>query len=213
MEVVYTEKLPKRFKSTITKIVGIYGDILDLASIGFDINGISYDDEWTVKRFLNGLNLFKKKNYLKYIEYLEIDKSILNTKMCNLSKTKLKFVLLAYLLINNKNIIIFDYFDVGLSHQDKRHLSKIIRLMKRDGYTIYIVSNDLVYLDTIVDKLMVVKSGSIVYDGCMRDYLSLCDTNPTILDFIKKSNDMGAGLELTLDSRELLKDIYRRKSS
>ena len=212
MEVVYTEKLPKKFKRDDNKIVGIYGDILDLMSIGFDINGISYDDEWTVKRFLNGFRILKNKNYIKVIEYLEIDKDILNMKMCNLSKTKLKFVLLAYLLINDKNIIIFDYFDVGLAYKDKRQLSKLLRLMKRDGYTIFIISNDLVYLDTIIDKLMVVKSGSIVYDGSMRDYLDVCEDNPAILDFIKKSNEMGAGLELTLDSRELLKDIYRRKS-
>lgn len=84
--------------------------------------------------------------------------------------------------------------------------------MKNDGYTSFIVSNDLVYLSTIVDKLMVIKSGSVVYDGSVSDYLSICEDNPVILDFIKKSNDMGAGLELTLDSRELLKDIYRRKS-
>lgn len=212
MEVVYTEKLPKKFKTTKDKIIGIYGDILDLVSIGFDINGISYDDEWTVKRFLNGFGFKKKKNYISTIEYLEIDKNILNTKICNLSKSKFKFVLLAYLLINNKNIIIFDYFDVGLAYQDKRHLSKIIRLIKNDGYTSFIVSNDLVYLSTIVDKLMVIKSGSVVYDGSVSDYLSICEDNPVILDFIKKSNDMGAGLELTLDSRELLKDIYRRKS-
>lgn len=212
MEVVYTDKLPKKFKNATNKIVGIYGDVLDLVSIGFDINGISYDDEWTVKRLLNGLGLRKKKNYINTIEYLEIDNGILNTKICNLSKTQLKFVLLAYLLINNKNIIIFDYFDVGLAYQDKRHLSKLLRVMKKDGYTSFVVSNDLVYLDTIVDKLMIVKSGSIVYEGSMHDYLSICEDNPVILDFIKKSNEMGAELELTLDSRELLKDIYRRKS-
>ena len=45
-----------------------------------------------------------------------------------------------------------------------------------------------------------------------KDYLSICEDDPVILDFIKKSNEMGAGLELTLDARELLKDIYRRKS-
>lgn len=212
MEVVYTEKLPKKFKSANNKIIGIYGDVLDLISIGFDIDGVSYDDEWTVKRLLNGFGLRKKKNYIKTIEYLEIDKGILNTKISNLSKTQLKFVLLAYLLISNKNIIIFDYFDVSLAYQDKRRLSKLLRIMKKDGYTTFIVSNDLVYLSTIVDKLMIIKSGSIIYDGLVNDYLSICEDDPVILDFIKKSNEMGAGLELTLDARELLKDIYRRKS-
>jgi ABC-type multidrug transport system ATPase subunit len=213
MALVYIEKLNKKLNNIEGKITGIYGDIIDLESLGIELTGISYDDEWTVKRFLNGLSIFKNKNINKILEYLEIDKSILNHKLVDLSFTKLNFILLIYLILNKKSIIVFDHFDVTLSHKDKRTLTKIIKLLNKDNTTIIIVSNDLVYLSSIVDKLMVINNGSIIYDDRFNNYLDYVDSNvPEILEFINEANKLGANLNKTLDSRELLKDIYRSKN-
>lgn len=211
MEVVYCEEMPK---SIIAEgIVGVIGDINDLISIGFDINGISYDDEWTVKRLLNGFKILKNKRIDSILDYLEIDKSILNKKINTLSKTDLKFALLAYLLINNKKIIVFDYFDVCLAHSSKKKLSKIIRLLKKDGFKIFVVSNDLEYMNTIVDKLLVVNNQSIVYNGLLSDFREFIGNMPEISKFIELANKKGANLNYNLDRRELLKDIYRSVGS
>ena len=51
MEVVVSLNKPSRFKY---QTVGVIGDINDLLNEGFDIEGLMYDDNWTVKRFLNG---------------------------------------------------------------------------------------------------------------------------------------------------------------
>jgi ABC-type multidrug transport system ATPase subunit len=213
MALVYIEKLNKKLNNIEGKITGIYGDIIDLESLGIELTGISYDDEWTVKRFLNGLSIFKNKNISKILEYLEIDKSILNHKLVDLSYTKLNFILLIYLILNKKSIIVFDHFDVTLSHKDKRTLTKIIKLLNKDNTTIIIISNDLVYLSSIVDKLMVINNGSIIYDDKFNNYLDYVDSNvPEILEFINEANKLGANLNKTLDSRELLKDIYRSKN-
>lgn len=213
MALVYIEKLNKKLNNIEGKITGIYGDIIDLESLGIELTGISYDDEWTVKRFLNGLSIFKNKNINKILEYLEIDKSILNHKLVDLSYTKLNFILLIYLILNKKSIIVFDHFDVTLSHKDKRTLTKIIKLLNKDNTTIIIISNDLVYLSSIVDKLMVINNGSIIYDDKFNNYLDYVDSNvPEILEFINEANKLGANLNKTLDSRELLKDIYRSKN-
>jgi ABC-type multidrug transport system ATPase subunit len=213
MALVYIEKLNKKLNNIEGKITGIYGDIIDLESLGIELTGISYDDEWTVKRFLNGLSIFKNKNINKILEYLEIDKSILNHKLVDLSFTKLNFILLIYLILNKKSIIVFDHFDVTLSHKDKRTLTKIIKLLNKDNTTIIIISNDLVYLSSIVDKLMVINNGSIIYDDKFNNYLDYVDSNvPEILEFINEANKLGANLNKTLDSRELLKDIYRSKN-
>lgn len=210
MEVVYCESIPKDMKNQ--DVVGVIGDINDLISLGFDINGISYDDNWTVKRLLNGLKIIKNKRIDGILDYLEIDKSLLTKRLSDLSKTDLKFVLLAYLLINNKKVIVFDYFDVGLTHSCKKRLSKIIRMLKKDGFKIYIVSNDLEYMDTIVDNLIVVNNHKIVYNGKLSDFHNF-DYMPEILKFIDLANKKGANLSNNLDRRELLKDIYRSVGS
>lgn len=208
MEIVFTDN-----KSEIIvdkQITGFYGDVLDLIKMGVDVNGIEYDDEWTVKKFLNGMH-FRYNKRIDYIfKYLELDIKILKTKIKELTKTDFKFVLLAKLLLNNKNIIIFDYFDVGLSYKDKKRLIRIMRTLKHDGKSILIISNNLVFLSQIVDSINVVKNDKIVYNGKMTDLLKLdLVHDEEIVKFIKLANKKNARLDMTLDSKELLKDIYR----
>lgn len=210
MEIVYSNKEHELIiKSEIT---GIYGDLIDLVKMGVDVEGIIYDDEWTVKRFLNGMKLSVSSRVYSIFSYLDLDKRILKMKIKDLSKTDFKFILLAYLLINNKKIIIFDYFDVGLSYKDQKRLIRIIRTMKADGLTILIISKNLVFLDQIVSSVMVLDNEKVLYNGKMDDLIkdnSKLIEEPEILKFIKLANKKGAKLDYTLDSKELLKDIYR----
>lgn len=208
MEIVFTDA-----KSDIIidkKITGFYGDVLDLIKLGVDIEGIDYDDEWTVKKFLNGMHLRYNKRIDYIFKYLEMDTKILKTKIKELSKTDFKFVLLAKLLLINKNVIIFDYFDVGLSYSDQKRLIRIMRTLKHDGKTILIISKNLVFLSQIVDSISVVKNEKLVYNGKMIDLIKLdLVDDAEIVKFIKLANKKNARLDMTLDSKELLKDIYR----
>ena len=137
---------------------------------------------------------------------------LLYKKIVDLSKTDFKFVLLAYLLINNKNLIVFDYFDVGLIYKDQKRFIRILRNLKSEGFSIIVISKNLVFLDQIVNSIMVVKNNELVYNGKMSSLISenqkLID-EPEILKFISLANKRNAKLDLTLDSKELLKDIYR----
>lgn len=211
MEVVYCDNLPNNIQ--INGITGVIGDIQDLINIGFDIEGITYNDEWTVKRLLNGFKIIKNKRIDSILDYLEIDKSILNKKLCHLSKTDLKFALLAYLLINNKKNIIFDYFDANLPHNSKKRLSKICRLLNKAGFKILIVSNNLEYMASIIDTLLVVSNKKILYNGPISDFQVTDEIKPEIIKFIESANEKGANLSMTYDRRELLKDIFRSVDS
>ena len=210
MEVVYSRNTNNFIKEN--EINGFYGDLLDLINFGTDVEGIIYDDDWTVKRFLNGLRIKINERVKSVFNYLELDIKILNKKIKELSKTDLKFVLLAYLILHNHKNIIFDYFDVGLIYKDQKKLARVIRNLKNDGFSILIISNNLVFLDTIVENLYVINKGNVVYSGNMKELIkdnSKYIEEPEILRFIEMSNKKGANLDYTLDSKELLKDIYR----
>lgn len=208
MEIVFTDSKPEIFNEK--EISGFYGDVVDLLQMGVDIEGIIYDDEWTVKRFLNGHHFKLNSRIDGIFKYLDLDNKILNRKLKDLSKCDFKFVLLAKLLINNKNIIIFDYFDTGLNYKDKKRLIRIMRTLKRDGKTLIVISKDLVFLNQIVDSIQVIKDEKIIYNGKVRDLMNegLVD-KPEIIRFIEMANKKGANLDITLDSKDLLKDIYR----
>ena len=115
MEVVYA--LDDNYKTIDKEILGLYGDITYLDN-QIDTYGISYKDTWTVRRLLNGMHV-KLNNRIKDIfNYLDLDIKYLDDRICDLSHTVFKYVMLANLLLNNMRFIILDHFDAGLTYID-----------------------------------------------------------------------------------------------
>ncbi len=209
MEIVFYSKGSDIVKPNL--VTGFYGDVLDLLNLGFEIDGIVYDEAWSVSRFLKGHKVFGLDSRIDAIfKYLDIDISLKNVKLGHLSKTDFKFILLAKVLLLNENNIVFDYFDVGLTSKEQKRLIKIIKMLKKDGKTVVIISNNLVFMSSVIDHVIIINSGSIFYEGNLDDLIKLRDVPDTeIIKFIKLANKSGANLNYTLDSKELLKDIYR----
>ena len=124
MEVVVSLNKPSRFKY---QTVGVIGDINDLLNEGFDIEGLMYDDNWTVKRFLNGFRFKINERIITLFNMLELDLELLNKKIKNISRTDFKFVLLTYEILKNYKTIIFDHMDLNMSHKYKKKLINFIR--------------------------------------------------------------------------------------
>lgn len=209
MEIVFYSKGSDIVKPNL--VTGFYGDVLDLLNLGFEIDGIVYDEAWSISRFLKGHKVFGLDSRIDAIfKYLDIDISLKNVKLGHLSKTDFKFILLAKVLLLNKNNIVFDYFDVGLTSKEQKRLIKIIKMLKKDGKTVVIISNNLVFMSSVIDHVVIINNGSIFYEGNLDDLIKLRDVpNTEIIKFIKLANKSGANLNYTLDSKELLKDIYR----
>jgi len=205
MEIVYSNKTYDIVDDG--EILGIYGD---LHNLDIPIEGIKYEEEWTVFRFLNNNPLIKKNNLDDILSLLNIDNKLLNKKIKYLSRTDFKFILLCYLIINNKKNIIFDNFEIGLTYKDQKKLINIIRRLNTDGYNIIIISHDLVFMDKIVNKIEVYRDNKSIFYGTIDALIreNIIEDN-SIIRFIKMANKKNANLELTLDSKELLKDIYR----
>ena len=68
MEIMYSNKYNSLVKKN--SFTGIYGDKIDLVNNGVDLFGITYDDEWTVRRFLNGYKLKLDSNILEIFSSL-----------------------------------------------------------------------------------------------------------------------------------------------
>ena len=82
MEVVISNNIPDKFKY---QTLGVIGDLNDLLDMDFDIEGIIYDDSWTVKRFLNGFHLKLNNRIESFFLMLELDKKLLNKKINTIS--------------------------------------------------------------------------------------------------------------------------------
>ena len=207
MEIMYTNKSSELIKKNT--ITGIYGDKIDLIKHGLEFDGIEYDYEWTVKRFLNGYKLKIDNRIVDIFSELEISYSLLKRKIKTLSKCQFKLILLVYVVLNKKNIIVLDYFDKGLSFKYKKRIINFLKT-KYSG-SILVISNDLVFLDLLCSYLIVFENGSIVFNDELKNiYRSRVKIEyPEIIKFIRLANKSNAKLSYTVDNKELLKDIYR----
>lgn len=206
MEVVISNNIPDKFKY---QTLGVIGDLNDLLDMNFDIEGIIYDDSWTVKRFLNGFHLKLNNRIESFFSMLELDKKLLNKKINTISKTDLKFVLLIYAMLKNYKTIIFDHMDANMSYKDKKRLLNFIRKIKNDDLNFIFLSKDLEFLYKITNHLIIIKDNKIIYDDLIDDAYTLEELDFKIINFIKLANKKGANLIYTFDRKELLKDIYR----
>lgn len=206
MEVVISNNIPDKFKY---QTLGVIGDLNDLLNMDFDIEGIIYDDSWTVKRFLNGLHLKLNNRIESFFLMLELDKKLLNKRINTISKTDLKFVLLIYAMLKNYKTIIFDHMDANMSYKDKKRLLNFIRKIKNDDLNFIFLSKDLEFLYKITNHLIIIKDNKIIYDDLIDDAYTLEELDFKIINFIKLANKKGANLIYTFDRKELLKDIYR----
>ena len=206
MEVVTSNNIPDKFKY---QTLGVIGDLNDLLDMDFDIEGIIYDDSWTVKRFLNGFHLKLNNRIESFFLMLELDKKLLNKKINTISKTDLKFVLLIYAMLKNYKTIIFDHMDANMSYKDKKRLLNFIRKIKNDDLNFIFLSKDLEFLYKITNHLIIINDNKIIYDDLIDDAYTLEELDSKIINFIKLANKKGANLIYTFDRKELLKDIYR----
>ena len=208
MEIVYAKEIPNKFKSNIT---GVYGDLLDLNIFKMDTIGIKYDDEWKVSKFLNGGHLRFNKRIYDIFAFLDLDTSILKYKIKDISKVNLKYVFLTYILLNNIDIIIFDHIEVGMSYKEVRHVKQIIKELAKSNKKIIVITKDILFMNNLVEEIRVIEKKKEVYKGTISDLLEsdIKFEEPKIVRFINMANKKGADLKMTLDHKELMKDIYR----
>ncbi|MBQ8193591.1 MAG: hypothetical protein IJZ46_05935, partial [Bacilli bacterium] len=102
-----------------------------------------------------------------------------------------------------------DYFDKGLSYKYKKRVINYLKSKYEDK--VVVISNDLVFLDRLCSKLIVFEKGNIVFnDNMAYIYKSRVKIEyPEIIKFIRLANKKKAKLNYTVETHELLKDIYR----
>lgn len=206
MEIMYVNKSNIELTTT-----AFYGDVLDLIDMGIDIEGIEYDDNWTVRKFLSK-SLLARKRIETVFKYLDLDTKYLSYKIKELSKVTFKYVLLSHALLNNKRTIVFERFDVGLSNKEKKNMVQIIKKLKNDGFTLIFLTHDILFANQVCENIIVVKNKKEVYNGTIEKLVkskrNIIDM-PPVVKFVEYANKKNAGLTYTLDHKELLKDIFR----
>ncbi len=201
MEIMYSNSINNNYFNN-KSFLGFIGEASDLTTIVSEIN---------VVKLKLSLKVSKLIKNIAYLDILGLDYSILKRRVNTLSDCELKLVKLIYICEKHPNLVILNNFDLGFNYKNKSKLSRFIKTMNAEyKINFIIISNDLIFLNKNVKHVIISKNKIIKYQGDLITALKqgLVD-KPPIIEFIDLANQEKAGIEYTLDSKELLKAIYR----
>jgi len=93
---------------------------------------------------------------------------------------------LALALINNPEIVFLDEPTAGLDVEGRVSLHKEIRNLKEKGKTIIIASHDMAEVESLCDRIAIIKDGVIAYMGTAQELTSKIESRSKI--YIKTTN-------------------------
>lgn len=190
------------------KIYGLMGNITlttNNSNIGLIKGGIF---STTVEEYLNSP---KSLNALKLVM---LDSNILEKKGSELSTAEIKKVALAKALIENKEIIVLDYFEKELNHKEKENYKRLFKKLANDtNKTILIYTNDITFLWDIADSIFFVDNEQVINTYEKHNYFDLIELvdKPIISKFLNEIRKKGIKIEDYKDIKDLLKAVYRIK--
>ena len=151
------------------------------------------------------------------IKMLEIDDSILDNNIYELSESELAKVLIASVLLYNPETIVFDEMLDSFDNKTKEKILKlIIKLKKFFKKNIFIVTSNIDDIYEFIDNVIIIDDGKVLLKGkktILLDNINiLTEKNirvPNIVYFINKMKEKGINLDNVDSVNELIKTIYR----
>ena len=151
------------------------------------------------------------------IKMLEIDTSILDKGIYEISESELSKVLIASILLYNPETIVLDEMLDSFDYRTKIKILKIfIKLKKFFNKTIFIVTSNIDDIYEFIDDVIVIDEGKVILFGdkysVYNNYDLLKEKQiriPNIVEFIKKMRDNNINIDNVDTINELIKSIYR----
>jgi len=162
----------------------------------------------------------KVKNFLKHqkalnsLKMVMLDDSFLEKTVEELSEAEIKKVILAATLIENKDYIVLEYFEKGLTFKEKENYKRLFKKISDEYHkTIIIYTNDITFLWDIAHEIIYIDETENINTITKKEYfkLSRIVDKPEIIKFIDLMHDKGIQVEDYKDVLDLLKAIYRIK--
>ena len=157
----------------------------------------------------------KNQHAADSLKFVGLSKGILKKVFNELSYTEKKKVMLACVIAVNPSIIILDEFDKGLIFRDKENFKKLfLKLKSKFNKQFIFINTDTDFLMSFVDKVVVINKGKVVFDdnkdpfynNKLYKYLEM----PPIVSFTEYANSEGHDIICYTDTKELLKELYRK---
>ena len=182
--------------------ISFMGEINDLEILSPNINHIALKPNKKVKTYI------KNKEYFTNLKLTDISKK----KITELSSYEEMCTKLLFTIYKKPKVIILYNADDCICEKYKNKFLNFIRLINASMQIKFIIiSNNPVYLNNISKDIIVMKNQIIKYQGTIINGIKAgFIPKNEIINFIDEANkEKNAELEYYLETKELLKAIYR----
>ena len=153
-----------------------------------------------------------RERILKALSLVKLKSSLCNVEVANLTKSEMKRLQLAEVILAQSQIIVCEHFFEGLIYSEKEYFKRFFRnLMAKQGISIILIENDMnfvcetvkqFYLFTDKDKYKLI---SDFYDDEIYQYVDM----PFTVELVKYFESCGHQVDHDVTFNETLKSIYR----
>ena len=192
----------------IKRIYGLMGNI-NITTYNNNISIVrDYKSKGTTEKYLDSP---KASSSLKMVL---INDSILTKESSECSVGELKRISLAKALIENKEYLVFDYFEKELTQKELEYFKRLWKKLTSEyNKTIIIFTNDIKTIWSVAEELIIVDKYKVINTISKENYDQLMANldKPPIYEFIDLMRNKGMSIENYRDPKDLLKAIYRIK--
>ena len=157
---------------------------------------------------------FSESKFQDACKMVLLDPNVLEKSGISLSRTEYKRLQFVEALLNRSETILFQNFELGFYGKDRSYYHKLYLKLTKYGKCILCFTNDITFLFGMVSKFILFRENDYVllddfYQEEIYQYLEM----PPIIAFIKKLNQNHIKLEPYIETKEVLKAIYRSVNS
>ncbi len=187
-------------------IYGLLGN-LTLTTNSNDISLVSYYKfKDTVESYL------ESDKALKSLKMVFLDATYLSKTIKDLSESEIKKINLAKALIANKEIIVLDFFDKGLTNKEQKDYQRLFKKLAENYHkTIVIYTNDVTFFWNIATEIIYVDNQKVINTYSKNE--DIPNINPPIKELINLMRSKNLKIDNYKDTKDLLKAIYRLKEN
>ncbi len=106
----------------------------------------------------------RRRRLSQIVEFMEIG-SLLSKKVTALSRGMQQRISISRALVHDPELLLLDEPAAGLDPQARRDLRELLRLLARENKTVFISSHILAELEGLIDKVIIINEGRLVYSG------------------------------------------------
>lgn len=154
-------------------------------SIGVQLQSSSLPEDITAEEACRLFSLWKKEPLKPYMP-LGLEK-IGKKKYFSLSTGQKRRLHLALALIGEPDILILDEPTAGLDVEGRAELHREIRRLREEGTTILLASHDMAEVESLCDRIAILRDGEIAFLGTAKELSSSCSGESRI--YIKTDSE------------------------